>query len=412
MAEFIILGAGMVGIGAALALQARGHAVTLIDRGAPGAETSHGNAGVIQTEAVEPYAMPRDLATLAAYATGRSNDVLWHLGATLRMAPALARYFHNSAPARHRAIGQNYARLVGRATADHAPLIAASGSEALIRRTGLGELYRDARRFEAAARHAARMAADYGVPSDLISGADLAAAEPALRPGAVHGMVHWTSSWSCADPGALTRAYADLFAARGGRVLRGEALSLRQGATGWQVDGAEGVIEGSDVVIALGPWSPDLLARLGYRLPMIWKRGYHGRYETRMSLQRPYLDAANGYVMSSMARGLRITTGAELTGRQAPQNLRQLTRARAAAGELIEVGAPVADGVWHGHRPCLPGMVPMVGAVPGTRGLWLNTGHGHQGFTLGPTTGHLLAEIVEGRADALTEASAVRLGRR
>lgn len=412
MSEFIVLGAGMAGVGAALALQAQGHAVTLLDRAAPGSETSHGNAGVIQAEAVEPYAMPRDAATLLAYAAGRSNDVLWHPGAVARMAPALARYFHSSAPARHRLIARAYAQLIHRATADHAPLIAASGSAALIRHTGMGELYRDARRFEAAARHAERIRADHGVPSQLLSGADLATAEPALRPGTVQGMVHWTDSWSCADPGALTRAYADLFAARGGQVLRGEAMSLRQGKGGWAVEGAEGPIEGSDVVIALGPWSPDLLARLGYRLPMVWKRGYHGHYETGATLQRPCLDAANGYVMSTMARGLRITTGAELTDRAAPPNLRQLTRARQAAGELIEIGAPVADGIWHGHRPCLPGMLPMVGAVPGTKGLWLDTGHGHQGFTLGPTTGALLAEIVAGRADALTEATAVRLGRR
>lgn len=412
MAEFIVLGAGMAGIGAGLALQARGHAVTLVDRGPPGAETSHGNAGVIQTEAVEPYAIPRDLATLLSYATGRSNDVLWHLGAVMRMGPALLRYFQASERKRHRAIAQHYAQLIRRATADHAPLIAASGSEALIRRTGLGELYRDAKSFDAAARQANVISAEYDVALHVLSGADLGAADPALNQTELAGMVHWSDTWSCADPGALTRAYADLLVARGGRILRGEAMSLRQNAGGWQVDGTEGPITGSDALIALGPWSPDLLARLGYHLPMVWKRGYHGHYETAMPVRRPYLDAAHGYVMSSMARGLRITTGAELTDRNAPRNLRQLERARRAAGELIEMGAPVADGIWHGHRPCLPGMMPMVGAVPGTERLWLDTGHGHQGFTLGPTTGALLAEIVEGRRDALTEAMAVQVGRR
>lgn len=75
MAECLVLGAGMVGVSTALALQAQGHAVRIIDRHAPGRETSFGNAGVIQSEAHEPYAMPRDLATLWRMATGQSNDV-------------------------------------------------------------------------------------------------------------------------------------------------------------------------------------------------------------------------------------------------------------------------------------------------------------------------------------------------
>jgi len=58
--EILVLGAGMVGTCSALELQLRGHSVTLLDRRSPGQEASYGNAGVIQREAVEPYAMPRD----------------------------------------------------------------------------------------------------------------------------------------------------------------------------------------------------------------------------------------------------------------------------------------------------------------------------------------------------------------
>src|SRR5690606_19326472 len=56
----LVLGGGMVGSCAALHLAQRGHAVTLIDRREPGRETSYGNAGIIQREAVEPYAFPRE----------------------------------------------------------------------------------------------------------------------------------------------------------------------------------------------------------------------------------------------------------------------------------------------------------------------------------------------------------------
>jgi D-amino-acid dehydrogenase len=43
-------------------------------------------------------------------------------------------------------------------------------------------------------------------------------------------------------------------------------------------------------------------------------------------------------------------------------------------------------------------MLPMVGPVPGRKGLWAHFGHHHLGFTLGPATGRLLAEMMTGEA--------------
>lgn len=395
MTDFAVLGAGMVGLGAALALQGRGHAVTLIDRGAPGQGTSYGNAGVIQAEAAEPYAMPCDLATLLAFATGRSNDVRWHWGGLARMAPALAAYFRASAPARHRRISETYARLIARATDDHAALAGPAGAEALIRKTGLGEVLRDARALDAAASGAEAMRARHGIPSRLVDGPALTAEEPAIRAGLAGGLI-WTGSWSTSDPGALCTAYAALFTRRGGRLLRGDALTLQRAGSAWQVQSEEGAIRSESAVIALGPWAPELMARLGQPVKMILKRGYHAHFAAPVPLRRPWLDAANGVVMSSMTKGLRVTTGAELSRRDAAPDGHQIDRGQAGLRQVLDLGTEVAGARWFGHRPCLPGMLPMVGPVPGHAGLWADFGHGHQGLTLGPTTGEILADMVAG----------------
>ncbi|WP_290690811.1 NAD(P)/FAD-dependent oxidoreductase, partial [Haematobacter sp. UBA3484] len=63
---------------------------------------------------------------------------------------------------------------------------------------------------------------------------------------------------------------------------------------------------------------------------------------------------------------------------------------------LFDLGDPVETTPWSGTRPCMPGMLPLVGAAPNHKGLWFNFGHGHQGFTLGPTTALLLAEQMSG----------------
>ena len=74
-------GGGMIGVSVAVHLQQRGLSVALVDRKAPGNETSLGNAGLIQREGVYPYAFPRGFGTLLKYACNRSPDVRYHVGA-------------------------------------------------------------------------------------------------------------------------------------------------------------------------------------------------------------------------------------------------------------------------------------------------------------------------------------------
>ncbi len=391
----------MAGVGAALHLQQRDWSVALVDRQAPGLATSYGNAGLIQSEAVEPFAMPRDLSTLIAIATRRSNDVHYHRGALLHHLGPLVRYWWHSAPRRHAAISRAYAGLVAHATCEHAGLIAASGAEHLVRREGFRVLYRAARDMDRAVEDAERLAARYGVRSRAMSSADLGVAEPVLKHTGA-GAIHWQDPWAIQDPGGLVAAYAGLFRQRGGTVRSGEADSLIRTAKGWSVQTADGPIEAGAAVIALGPWSSELLRPLGYRFPMVRKRGYHRHWRAATTLSVPLMDEAHGYVMAPMAKGLRITTGAELSKPDADHSPVQLERAEEAARELLDLGAPLENRPWLGTRPCMPDMLPVIGEATRHPGLWLHFGHGHQGFTLGPTTGRVLAELMSGETPLVT----------
>lgn len=73
-----------------------------------------------------------------------------------------------------------------------------------------------------------------------------------------------------------------------------------------------------------------------------------------------------------------------------------LARAERCARELIELGHAVEASPWLGARPCTPDMLPVMGPAPRHPGLWFNFGHAHQGFTLGPVAGRLLAELIAG----------------
>lgn len=390
MAEVLVLGAGMVGVASALELQRRGHAVTLIDRRPPGQETSYGNAGLIQTEAVEPYAMPLALRDLARIAMGRSPEVRWRLGEVLRQGRALAAYAWQSRKAGHGRAIATYRRLIPEAAQAHAPWIEAAGAEALIRREGYVELHRTQAALDRGAAVADRFARDYGVGVTMLDGAGLAALEPAIRQP-MAGATHWRDTWFCTDPGGLVAAYAALFTARGGRVVTGDAATLTRAGAGWTAAG-EG---GEHAIMALGPWSSELLARFGLRVPMVRKRGYHRHLRVATPPIRPIFDLAHGVVLSPMRAGLRVCTAADLNATPHPAPP-QLAGGEAAARELFGAADPVEAQPWSGRRPCLPDMLPLVGAVPGQRGLWAHFGHGHHGFTLGPRTAVILADAMKG----------------
>src|SRR3954453_15644139 len=95
------LGAGMVGVGAALHLQKRGRDVILVDRhNLAGEETSFGNAGIIECASVFPYIVPRDFGQILQYALPRAPQVRSRLSDLPEFLPWLVRYFLASSPER------------------------------------------------------------------------------------------------------------------------------------------------------------------------------------------------------------------------------------------------------------------------------------------------------------------------
>ena len=353
MAETLVLGAGIVGVCAALALQERGHAVTLIDRDAPGRQTSFGNAGIIQSEAVEPYAMPLAPRALWQIANGRSNDVRWNLRALAGQGPALLRYAAHSRPAAHARAIAAYRRLIPQACTRHAPLIEAAGAGDLVRRDGYLELFRTGRALDEGRAMARRFREDYGVAVRSLDGAGLRAAEPVLRPD-LPGALHWSDCWTVSDPAGLTARYAELFARRGGRVLRGDAMCLHRSGAGWRLALPEGdMVSAEQVVLSLGPWSPSLAGRFGLRVPMVLKRGYHRHYRPTSTPRHTLADLENGVVLAPMQAGLRICTAADLAARPDPTPP-QLRRGEAAAADLLGPLQPVEPQPWTGPTSMPP----------------------------------------------------------
>ena len=131
----------------------------------------------------------------------------------------------------------------------------------------------------------------------------------------------------------------------------------------------DGAIDARETaVLALGPWTPDVLDPLGLKLPLAVKRGYHLHFRPRgnAGLTRPVVDAELGYCVAPMEQGLRLTTGAEFAPRDAPPTPVQFDRLLPAARALYPLGEAIEDKPWMGSRPCFADSRPVHRPCAGT----------------------------------------------
>jgi D-amino-acid dehydrogenase len=396
-ADILVLGAGMVGVGAALQLQKRGRDVILIDRHErAGEETSYGNAGIIECASVFPYMFPRDLREILRYASNRAPHARYHLMDLPAFLPWLVRYYLASSPDRVMRSAAGVLPLIKQSLAEHEALINEAGVPELLRKTGWIKLFRSKDTLAKALAEFER-ARQFGVEGDILDAQAIAQREPQLS-GDFTGGIHFLQPGFIPDPGGLAKAYAALFARKGGRFFVGDATTLEQTGRGWRVRGNDGSAVAREAVVALGPWSDLVFRPLGYSIPFAVKRGYHLHLAPggNAVLHRPVLDADQGFVLAPMNRGIRLTTGVEFARRDAPATPVQIEQTLPMARKLFPLGEAVDAKPWKGARPCLPDMLPIIGRAPRHPGLWFDFGHQHHGLTLGPVTGRLLAEMMTG----------------
>ena len=394
--DALVLGAGIVGTSAALHLAQRGLSVTLLDKGRPGEETSYGNTGVIVGASVFPTGFPRSLSKLLQVALKRAPEANYHMRDLLSIAPWLRSYHAFSTDEKLKDSARKLRPLMSRAVAEHKALLEDAGAMKYLRENGWITLYRTDAVFEQM-RAQLEFGATLGVATQTLDTDGALALEPSLAPVFRHALL-WPDVASLSNPLMVTRAYAARFAALGGRFVNGDARSLKRANGHWRVDSDAGPVDATEAVVALGPWSNDVLEPLGVKVPLGIKRGYHRHYDAKgeAALSRPVIDIEYGYALTPMEQGIRLTTGAEFASRDAAPTPVQFERVLPHARALFPLGAHNEPTTWLGKRPNMPDSLPVLGRAPGQSGLWLDFGHGHWGLTLGPVCGRLIADMMTG----------------
>lgn len=394
--DVAVIGAGIVGVSAALYLQRDGHRVTVIDPRPPGRGASFGNAGAIVTGSCAPEAMPGILKQVPGMMLDPLGPVTIRWRHLPRLAPWLVRFVAASRPARVEAISQALAALVTRAGAPWRDLTRQASAEDWLRPVGWLKVYDTDAGF--AATRAQRDLFDRrGIAHEVLTGDALRQLEPALAPIFKHGWFQPGADY-VTNPGRVVQRMAAAFVAAGGRIEQAAVTGLDMAARPRRILTDGGGETADIVVLAAGAWSRGLARQLGAKVPLDTERGYHLMLpHPEPNLRRPTVWGEKSFVLGPMEEGLRLNSQVEFAGLAAPPDYRRIRSLLPLARTMLPSLEPEEQSVWLGCRPSMPDSLPVIGWSPRDRDAVLAFGHGHLGLTLGPLTGRLVADMVAGR---------------
>jgi len=393
--DVIVVGAGVVGLSAALALQARGLAVTVLDREGPAAGASAGNAGAFAFTDILPLASPGIMRKAPGWLLDPLGPLSVPPAYALRIAPWMLRFARACAPDRVAAATAAQTALMDLSRAELDPFLAAAGTADMLRREGNLQVYESEAEFRAALPGWQARAA-HGIAFTHLDASQMAEIQPGLAPRFVRGT--FTPGWfSIADPKDYTLALAERVRANGGAVARAEATALRPVEGGVEVLTAAGPRRARHVVVAAGAFSHRLARTLGERIPLETERGYNTTLpRTAFDVRRQLIFSGHGFVVTPLDTGLRVGGAVELAGLERPPNYARSKAMLEKARRFLPGLDPAGGREWMGFRPSLPDSVPVIGRAR-LPGVFYAFGHGHLGLTQAAATGRLIADLVLGK---------------
>jgi len=410
--KVIILGSGIVGTASAWFIRQEGHDVTVIERQpGPAQETTFANGCQISVSHSEPWANPSAPKKILKWLGKEDAPLLYRFRAEKLQWEWGANFLRQCTPGK---TAYNIRQCL--AVADFSlRTLRALRAEIHIEydylTRGIMHFYTDKDEFEAS-KPGAQLMTSLGCPRNSIDVEEVVRIEPALAsikdklvggdytPGDEHG-----------DSRAFTIGLAKKAAERGvefrfnttGVRLLTEGAGATARITGVEIINSTGeyeILKADAFVIAMGSFSAPFLKPLGIKLMIYPAKGYSATYPILNQDAAPsvsLIDAEYKLVFAKLGNRLRVGGTAEINGYGRELNM---TRCEALTRRTQELFPEACDysqpHFWSGLRPMTPSNIPYIGKTKYSN-LFLNTGHGTLGWTMGCGSGRAIADIISGR---------------
>jgi D-amino-acid dehydrogenase len=402
----VVLGAGAVGTASAWYLKKAGHDVVLVERQSEaGMETSWGNGGVIHASEVEPWSQPGMPTKIIKWLGKENAPLLLRYSAIPHMLRWGIDFARNCTPERFRANSKSNLHLALHSLKSLQEIGAETGINYDRATRGVLKIYRSAESLGNAERACAFLA-QFGLLFERISPERCVEIEPALADtkSTLAGALYFARD-EVGDCNKFTQGLAAACAAKGVNLRFGETVKNIETASG-RVTGVvtdKGRIACDTVVVAMGSFSAPLLARNGIRVPIYPVKGVSITFKRagwNGAPNVPVIDDSKLFGIIPIGDRMRISGSAEITGYDATPAMARaeaiIANASSTFPDLPKHLDIKASRVWAGLRPVSPSGTPMIGQTR-IKGLWINAGHGHLGWTLSCGSGRVVADLIAGR---------------
>jgi D-amino-acid dehydrogenase len=386
----VVLGAGAVGTATAWYLRKSGHDVVLLDRQPAAAmETSWGNGGVIHASEVEPWSQPGMPMKIVKWLGKENAPLLLRYGAIPHILRWGLEFARNSSPERFRENSKANLHLALHSLKSLQEIGAETGIVYDRATRGVLKIYRSGQSLDGAERSTGYLA-EHGLLYERVDPARCVELEPALAStkSTLAGALYFARD-EVGDSNKFTQETVQKVETTGGRV---QAVITDKGR-----------IAADTVVVAMGSFSAPLLAKNAIRVPIYPVKGISitfSRAGWNSAPKMPVIDDSKLFGLVPLGERMRISGSAEITGYDMTPAIARAEAIIANASSTFPEMKPHFDiaksKVWAGLRPVSPSGTPLIGQTR-IRGLWINAGHGHLGWTLSCGSGRVLADLIDGR---------------
>lgn len=396
--KVIVIGGGVVGVCCALNLLKDGHEVTIVEPNVIGEAAAWASCGLIAVSEVIPLSKPGILLKAPKWLLDPVGPLTIRSSALLSILPWFMKFASNSKPSRIHEISKNLAALTSTALEDFEVLFKAYNLNGLIGDRPIIELYDTEEGLKNVQQHTARRR-ELGFNIDEISGAEAAEMEPCIAKDFAKALI--LRDWrSIADSKRFVTALADAFIAAGGNVHTGSVKQLvkKEGSISSVVLEDETTLNADSFVIAAGARSKQIAKQINVKIDIEAVAGYQTLFSNPgLELKHALTYSAGGFGITPYESGVAIGGSIEFSTLDTPPNFDR-------AKILVKKAYRVLPTLTHesgeeriGHRPLTPDTLPVIDRAHTVDNVFLATGHGQLGVTIGAKTGEIIADLVAGR---------------
>ena len=383
-----VIGAGIIGLSTAYYLQKAGLQIFLIDKQDPGSGTSRGHASMIANYGVPGINQPQVWGQLPRYLLSKTSPIAIQWSKIGKLTPWLFQFLKNCNTISMEKTALHTSALLKSALSNYQELLTEVGAQNLLTHRGVLYVWIDPRQQPNSTQINIR--SESGIEQIKLSGEEIRELEPNLS-SQIQGGWHFPKAHHTLDPDLIIEKLYQSFLGQGGQFQKEEVSAIHPDESSTQINNTDY----DQVVICTGAFSKSLVKQIeGQFIPLETERGYHIEFiEKQQLLSRPTSLIESGMYLTPLHNRLRAVGTVELGGLHSNISQARIDYIARDAKRLLP-SLQDYQNPWLGYRPTMPDCLPVLGRSPKYKNIFYAFGHNHLGWTLGPTTGKLITDLM------------------